>query len=129
MLENCQRTGRVVIISELEKKVSKDKKLKQELIKVLSEFIPKPADPDGSDYADCKKYYQSLNYSRVRIGHKQFIKKILSNLAFHSHLAQIFDSKALYNSNKARKNEKSPIEFEERKKILEKVLLDYRDKF
>lgn len=129
VLENCQRTGRVVIISELEKRLNKDKKTKMELSKILSEFIPKPVEEEGVDYSDSKKYYQSLNYSRVRIGHKQFIKKILNNSFFHKPLFDIFDSDNLYHSEKARKNERSPISFEERKKILQRVLQDYKAKF
>lgn len=129
VLENCQRTGRVIIISELERKLSKDKKQKMELQRVLSEFVPKFQDPETGEYSENKKYYQSLNYSRVRIGHKQFIKKILSNTSFQKPLTEIFDSENLYNSEKARKNERSPISFEERKRILQVVLLDYKGKF
>ena len=129
VLENCQRTARVIIISELEKRLNKDKKYRTELHKILCEFLPKRMDEEMGDYSESKKYYQSLNYSRVRIGHKQFIKKILNNSVFQKLLAQIFDSESLYNSQKARKNERSPISFEKRKQILEKVLLDYKAKF
>lgn len=129
VLENCQRTGRVIIISELEKRLNKDKKHKMELHKILSEFVPKRIDEEVGEYAENKKYYQSVNYSRVRIGHKQFIKKILNNSIFHKFLTEIFDSDSLYSSQKARKNERSPISFEKRKQILEKVLLDYKAKF
>ena len=129
VLENCQRTGRVIIISELEKRVNKEKKDKMELHKILSEFLPKQVDEESGSFYDGKKYYKSLNYSRVRIGHKQFIKKILNNPVFHKPLTEIFESDSLYGSDKARKNERSPISFEQRKAILEKVLLDYKIKF
>lgn len=82
-----------------------------ELQKILYEFLPKRMEEEIGDYSESKKYYQSLNYSRVRIGHKQFIKKILNNSVFQKFLAQIFDSDNLYNSEKARKNERSPISF------------------
>ena len=105
VFENCQRTGGVIIISELEKKLNREKRSKMELHKILSEFLPKRMEEEGVDYSEGKKYYQSVNYSRVRIGHKHFIKKILNNSLFHKFLTEIFDSDTIYQSQKARKNE------------------------
>ena len=56
------------------------------------------------------------------MGQKVFEKEILFNSLFREDLLEIFQKPELFESTKPRKNERSKISFEERKKILSKLL-------
>ena len=49
ILENCQRTARVILICELDKRLSSKKALKIELYKILSHYIGGGKDVDSDD--------------------------------------------------------------------------------
>ena len=49
ILENCQRTGRVILICELNKRLSSKKALKIELYKIPSHYIGTKKDVDSDD--------------------------------------------------------------------------------
>lgn len=126
ILENCQRTARVILISELDKKLNPKRSLKQKLNQILSQFISEKkviySDDDDFERNSHGNYYHSVNYSRVKIGQKIFEKKILFNPLFKEEFEEIFRKGKIHQSDKPRKNERSKITFEERKKILEKIL-------
>ncbi len=83
VFENCQRTARVIMLTELEKFVYKSKKLKNELAKQLEQFLPKNNIHEVlGDYTGKTGYFRSIHYSRVRIGQRSFIKNILLNPVF-----------------------------------------------
>lgn len=128
--ENCQRTARVIMLSELEKTVMKSKKLKLELSKKLQEFLPHKRDSDSTgEYTGKTKYFKSLHYSRVRIGQRNFINNILLNPIFKEKFQEIFKEQVYENCEKARKNENSQVSFEKRKQIIMAVINQYQNKF
>ena len=107
ILENCQRTVRVILISELDKRLASKKHQKRELDAILSHYVPLKRDADSDDEYTKNyqgKYYQTTNYSRVKIGQKYFEKKILFNPLFREEFVEIFSTGELANSDKPRKN-------------------------
>lgn len=72
----------MILISELGRRVNSNKALRMHLNEILGEFV----EAKKSKYSDEEfersgkgHYYNSLNYSRVKIGQKIFERKILFN--------------------------------------------------
>ena len=115
----------MILIYELDQRLAHKKSLKLELNEILSQFVPnKKNESEDEDFERNvnANYYYSVNYSRVKIGQKKFEKSILFNPSFREELFDIFSKGNLHNSEKPRKNERSKISFEERRKILEKII-------
>lgn len=98
--------------------------------KILQKYILNQVDSEyDCDYHDEKEYNKSLNYYRVRIGKKEFLKNFLFNAIFKNMFEIIFKEKSLEDSTRARKNKKSSVPLYQRREMVSVMIKEYEEMF